>query len=80
MEQHILPLSALKAGERAAVVRLGASGSIRRRLLDMGLTEGALVECLHRSPLGDPAAYAIRGAVVALRDCDSARIAVAPVL
>ena len=46
----------------------------------MGLTEGARVECLHRSPLGDPAAYAIRGAVVALRDCDSARIAVAPVL
>ena len=54
MEQHILPLSALKAGERAAVVRLGASGSIRRRLLDMGLTEGARVECLHRSPWGTP--------------------------
>ncbi len=80
MEPHVLPLSALKIGERAAVVRLGAKGAIRRRLLDLGITQGVQVECLHRSPLGDPAAYAVRGAVVALRDCDSACVAVVPVL
>ena len=29
------------------------------------------MECLGRSPGGDPAAYLIRGAVIALRDRDS---------
>ena len=73
-------LSELELNQDAVIRAVGGRGGLRRHLLDMGLTEGARVECLHRSPLGDPAAYAIRGAVVALRDCDSARIAVAPVL
>ena len=32
--------------------------------------------CLGRSPLGDPAAYALCGAAIALRDRDSSKIEV----
>ena len=49
---------------------------MRRRLLDLGLVENTAVECLGRSPGGDPAAYLIRGAVIALRDSDSRDILV----
>ena len=49
-----------------------------RRLRDMGLVRGTPVRCLQVSPLGDPVAYLIRGAVVALRRADSRMIRVEP--
>ena len=61
----------LVPGQRARVFRVEAAGSMRRRLLDLGLVEHTDVECLGRSPGGGPAAYLIRGAVIALRDRDS---------
>ncbi|GAA6268022.1 hypothetical protein F130042H8_10820 [Enterocloster alcoholdehydrogenati] len=42
----------------------------------MGLTFDTPVECLGVSPLGDPAAYRIRGAVIAIRRADSRQILV----
>lgn len=64
-------LDRLSIGDTAVVVRLRTHGVMRRRLLDIGLTEGTCVECVGRSPSGDPAAYLIRGAVIAIRaeDC-----------
>ena len=46
------------------------------RMLDIGLIEGTHIECLKRSPGGDPVAYLIRGAVIALRSEDSSQILV----
>lgn len=67
-------LNEIKPGETAVVERLRAHGSMRRRLLDVGLVEGTRVECVGRSPLGDPAAYCIRGAVIAIRAADSRNV------
>ncbi len=64
-------LNHLKEGETAVVQELTALGSIRRRLQDIGLIRGTQVECIGISPLGDPAAYLIRGAVIALRGEDA---------
>ncbi len=44
---------------------------LRQRLEELGLTPGATVTKLHRSPAGSPAAYLIRGAVIALRREDA---------
>lgn len=71
-----IPLSVLVEGERGLVASIAAQGSIRRRLLDLGLIEGTQVECLHRSACGDPIAYSIRGAAIALRQEDSGMISV----
>ncbi|MCL2088306.1 MAG: ferrous iron transport protein A [Oscillospiraceae bacterium] len=62
-------LSELRQGERAVVIDVG--GDMRDRLQDMGLIEGTEVACVQISPLGDPSAYLIRGAVIALREEDS---------
>jgi len=70
----IKTLSDLKIGQTAKVKELISYGSIRRRLLDIGLIEGTEVECLQKSPSGDPVAYLIRGAVIALRSEDSTNI------
>jgi ferrous iron transport protein A len=42
-------------------------GKDQRRLLDLGLVPGTRVRALRRGPGGDPTAYLIRGAVIALR-------------
>ncbi|MBO5274348.1 MAG: ferrous iron transport protein A [Clostridia bacterium] len=67
-------LNKLGRGECAVVSRLSATGSLRRRLQDLGFTEGEHVECVAVSPFGDPGAYLIRGAVIALRSEDSAAV------
>ncbi len=69
-------LSNVKPGQKARVTSLCAKGAIRRRLLDIGLIEGTEVECIGISPCGDPKAYLIRGAVIALRRDDAMEIKV----
>lgn len=56
-------------GEVATVTGLSPAcqGPQRRRLLDLGLVPGTRVTVEMRSPLRDPVAYRVRGAVIALR-------------
>ena len=70
-------LANLQVGERARVASLLSRGSMRRRLQDIGLIEGTEVECVQKSPAGDPVAYRIRGALIALWSEDSSNILVA---
>lgn len=72
----MLCLNNLEPGQKATVLRLLSEGSIRRRLLDIGMIENTQIECVGKSPLGDPAAYLIRGAVFAIRSQDCKNIIV----
>ena len=72
--KEFLSLNDIKPGKRARVKELTSIGSIRRRLLDIGLVENTEVECLGRSPGGDPSAFLIRGAVIAIRSEDCGNI------
>ena len=74
MEHCYLSLSALPIGRTARVTGLSATGSERRRLLDLGIVSGTIIDALQKSPSGDPVAYAIRGAVIALRREDASKI------
>ena len=73
-----LPLWALPVGNTATVLRLDTPEPLRRRLLDLGLTPGAAITCVGRSPGGDPSAYEICHAVVAIRRRDAAYIYIYP--
>ena len=44
--------------------------------MDIGLVPGTRVKCVLKSPLGDPAAYKIRGAIMAIRKEDGLKIGV----
>lgn len=69
-----LSLNALTVGRSARVAEVRADPAMRRRLLDIGLIPGTCVTCVARSPAGDPCAYLIRGAVIALRQRDASGI------
>ncbi|WP_191378634.1 FeoA family protein [uncultured Flavonifractor sp.] len=64
-------LNTLRVGESALVSHIEAEPAMRRRLLELGLVPGTRVTCAAVSPAGDPAAYLIRGAVIALRRKDA---------
>ena len=69
-EGRKMRLNELDPGDKARVTGLDTMGSMRRRFLDIGLIAGTYVECVGRSPAGDPSAYLIRGAVIAIRAND----------
>lgn len=76
MNRQEISLNRLPIGKKANVVRLRAKGSDRRRMLDLGLICGTEIEPLYKSPSGNPVAYRIRGAVIALRTDASDQILV----
>ena len=67
-------LNELKKGDKAIIRELKIEGSMKRRLLDIGLIKNSIVECVLESPLKDPKAYWIRGALIAIRDNDAKKI------
>lgn len=75
------PLSQLPSGRRARVLALSprCRGAERRRLLDLGLVPGTIVESELRGPLGDPTAYRVRDTLVALRREQAEWVLVEPV-
>lgn len=80
MANHIpetTSLDHLKAGQQAVIVALEHSGVQRRRLMDLGFVPGTQIEVALKNPLGDPTAYLVRGAVIALRRVQARQIQVA---
>ena len=67
-------LNSIEPGERAVISEIKSTEGKRRRLLDIGMIPGTKIECVGRSPSGDPKAFLIRGAVIAIRSEDSAGI------
>lgn len=70
----------LKEAEISSIVKvvsIDAKGELRRRFFDLGIIEGTIIEVLYRSPFGDPTAFLIRGAVIAMREEESEMINVA---
>ncbi|HBY07262.1 MAG TPA: hypothetical protein DEH22_05555 [Chloroflexi bacterium] len=81
-EEEILgePLSNLKPGEMGRVVKISPRirGTERRRMMDLGILPGTLIEVEMSSASGNPVAYRIRGALLALRKSQADLISVCP--
>ena len=62
-------LTHLPLGEEATVCGLSPAcrGAMRRRLMDLGFVPGSRISVDMPSPLGNPTAYIVRGAAIALR-------------
>ncbi|MBI4829091.1 MAG: ferrous iron transport protein A [Nitrospinae bacterium] len=69
-------LANLLPGERGKVTKITARGTLRRRLMDMGVITGetALVERV--APLGDPMKITVKNYCLSLRKSEAEHIAV----
>ena len=67
-------LQGLRLGERGRITEIAAASAMRERLTELGFTQGSEVRCLFAAMSGEPRAYWIRGAVIALRGTDACAI------
>ncbi len=71
-----IQMNDLRCGQGGRVLSVGVGGSMRRRLLDLGLVPGSQIERIMNSPVGDTACYRICGAMIALRSLDATQVLV----
>lgn len=72
----LVKMSALLPGERAKVCEISRCSDLRRRFFDVGIINNGEIECVCTSPMGDPKAYLIRGALIAIRARDASCVLV----
>ena len=73
---NYITLDNLDLGKTAKVIAINNKGSIRRRLLDIGIVPDSLIKAVFKSPFNDPIAYEIKNATIAIRKKDSKEIVV----
>ena len=69
-------LREISCGNSAKVVKVHGDGSVRRRIMDMGITKGCDVYVRKVAPLGDPIEVTVRGYELSLRKADTEMIEV----
>jgi len=71
----IQSLNTLLPGDRAVVLEIRKdAGSIRRRLMEIGLTAGTQLEFLRHAPFGDPIEIRIGDTRLSLRRAEAASV------
>ena len=66
----------VKVGDTVTVVKLHGEGTVKRRIMDMGITKGTSVYVRKVAPLGDPIEVTVRNYELSLRKADSEMIEV----
>jgi Fe2+ transport system protein FeoA len=66
----------LKVGESGTVLSVGGEKTLRRRLLEMGITPRTKITVKKTAPLGDPIELLLRGYVLSLRLADAENIVI----
>lgn len=64
----LIPMRQMKENQRGVIRRIRATGELGRRIRDMGLTPGTVIEIQGRAPLKDPVAIKIRNFTLTLRN------------
>lgn len=73
-----MTLDKLKTGQSAVIKAVGGEGSLRLRLLDMGIIPRTKVKMHKVAPMGDPVEITIRGYELTLRLEDAKQIEIVP--
>lgn len=60
-------LDQLGPGQTATVKKIAGERSLRRRIMDMGVTRGVEIAMIKAAPMGDPIEYLVRGYHLSLR-------------
>ena len=67
-------LREVPCGKSAKVVKVHGDGSVRRRIMDMGITKGCNVYVRKVAPFGDPIEITVRGYEMSIRKADAQMI------
>jgi Fe2+ transport system protein FeoA len=67
-------LKEFRAGESGLVVGIDATGPVKRRIFDMGITPGTAIILRKSAPLGDPIEITVRGYRLSIRKAEAEKI------
>jgi DtxR family transcriptional regulator, Mn-dependent transcriptional regulator len=67
-------LADLAPGEKAKILRVSGAAAANQRLMEMGLTRGAMLVVVRVAPLGDPVEVRVRGYNLSLRRTEAKAI------
>jgi len=71
---NLAKLKDLKPGQKAKVVKVKARGETNKRIVEMGITPGTVVEIERVAPLGDPIDIKVKGYHLSLRKYEAEEI------
>lgn len=71
-----MKLTDLNRGECAKIEKIGTTGELKKRLIDMGINAGQIIKLERNAPMGDPQEYRIKGNSIAIRKQDAENIIV----
>jgi ferrous iron transport protein A len=75
-EARCMTLDKLPIGKDAKITAVGGQGTLRLRLLDMGLIPGTRLKITRIAPMGDPVELLIRGYRLSIRLADAKTVEV----
>ena len=78
-QENITTVADLKPRQKGIVVRINRRGAIAKRLAEMGVGRGTLVEFERVAPLGDPIDIKVKGYHLSLRKSEAADILISHV-
>ncbi len=64
-------LNEIPIGTTVQLKKIEGSGSLKRRMMDMGLTKGTEITVRKVAPLGDPLEIIVRGYSLSLRKAEA---------
>ena len=65
-----------KCGQTVRVVKIHGEGAVKRRIMDMGITNNTEIYIQKVAPLGDPVEVTVRGYELSLRKADAEMVEV----
>ena len=75
-EKKIDTAANLIPGEKANIVKVSGEARLKRRLLDMGVVRGSVIQMVRHAPLGDPIDVKIKGYHLSLRKSEARHITI----
>lgn len=72
----MVKLSDIRPGERCKIVKITSKGNLFKRITEMGLTAGTVIEVERVAPLGDPVEMKVKGYHLSLRREEASKIEV----
>lgn len=74
-----MKLSNVRKGKKAKIIDISNQGGVTRRMVEMGVTRGSIVEVTGIAPLGDPIDVKVKGYQLSLRKEEARSITVEPI-
>lgn len=72
----LVKLSELEIGEKGRIMKIEGDTSLKKRLLDMGLTPRSEIKVIRKAPLKDPIDFEVKGYQISLRRSEADHILV----